>query len=144
MTAVSRDTLPEKVSSRRKYNSPARVQQRKARALEEQIAVERTKISTDKTGLASRIARYERLSLEREFSNRMLSTAELELVRARNEATRQLLYLERLVEPHVADYSTEPKRFRSVLTVFAANALGALVLWLLYSGIKEHVSDTRN
>ena len=111
---------------------------RKAAALEQQIAQERGRIASGSDDLAGRIAAYERLSLEREFANRMVSSAEAELVRARAEATRQLLYLERVVEPHVADYPTQPKRIRSVLTVLAANALLALVGWLMVSGVREH------
>lgn len=117
--------------------------QRKMRALEDQIAQERRRISDDGTGLAARISRYERLSLEREFANRMLSAAETELARAKGEASRQQLYLERLVQPHVPDHSTLPKRARALLTVFAANLLFALVGWLIYAGIQEHVPNAR-
>ena len=111
---------------------------RKAVALEQQIAQERGRIASGSDDLAGRIATYERLSLEREFANRMVSSAEAELVRARAEGTRQLLYLERVIEPHVADYPTQPKRLRSVLTVLAANALLVLVGWLIVSGVREH------
>ena len=112
--------------------------QRKATALEEQIAHERARIAGDTGGLAARIAAYERLSLEREFANRMMNSAETEVVRARAEAARQLLYLERVVEPNLADYSTEPKRIRTVLTVLAANILLILIGWLFLSGVREH------
>ena len=113
---------------------------RKAAALEDQIARERARISTDSGGLADRIAAYERLSLEREFANKMLTADESELVRTRAEATRQLPYLERLVEPNLSDYSNQPKRLRSVMTVFAANALLLLIGWLIVSGVREHAS----
>lgn len=112
--------------------------QRKATALEQQIAEERRRIADDKDGLAVRIAAYERVQLEREFARQMVSSSEAELIRARNEAARQLLYLERVVEPHLADYSTQPKRLRLVLTVLAGNLLLLLVGWLIWSGIKEH------
>ncbi len=110
----------------------------KALALEEQITRERQRIASDTGGLAARIASYERLSLERDFANRTLSAAEAELVRARSEAARKQLYLERVVEPQLADYSVEPKRVRAVLTIFAANLLIVLIGWLVVSGIREH------
>ena len=113
---------------------------RKATALEEQVARERSRIANDTEGLATRIAAYERLSLEREFANRMVSAAEDELVRARAEAARQLLYLERVVEPNRPDYSTEPKRFRGFFTVFVGNFMLVLIGWLIVSGVREHVS----
>lgn len=114
--------------------------QRKSTALVEQITHERSRIAGDVRGLASRMAEYERLTLEREFANKMLSTAESELARSRAEAARQLLYLERIAEPQVADYPQYPKRFRNVLTVAVANVLGLLIAWLMYTGISEHAA----
>ena len=114
--------------------------QRKAGALEEQIARERARIAGNKEGLATRIAAYERLSLEREFASKMLGSAETELARARTEANRQSLYLERVVNPQLADYSTYPKRIASTLTVAAANILLVLIGWLIFSGIREHAT----
>lgn len=116
------------------------VLERKAIALDEQITSERARVARSSDGLAERIATYERLTLEREFANKMLSTNEGDLVRAKAEAAKQLLYLERVVEPNLADYSTQPKRWRSVLTVLVANLLLVLVMWLIFTGIREHGS----
>lgn len=112
--------------------------QRRAIAVREQIAQERGRIATGTGGLAVRIATYERLTLEREFANKLMNSAEAELVRSRTEAARQLLYLERIVEPHLADYSTQPRRIANVLTTLAANAILVLIAWLIFSGIREH------
>lgn len=117
------------------------VLERKAIALDEQIASERMRVARSSDGLAERIATYERLVLEREFASKMLGANETDLVRAKAEAAKQLLYLERVVEPHLADYSTEPKRWRNVLTVFTANLLAVLIGWLLFTGIREHGSQ---
>ena len=114
--------------------------ERKAIALDEQIGSERARVAQSSDGLAARIAIYERLVLEREFANKMLSTNEADLVRAKAEAAKQLLYLERVVEPHLADYATLPKRWRSVLTVFVANLFLILIAWLVFTGIREHGS----
>lgn len=119
------------------------VLERKAIALDEQIASERTRVARSSDGLAERIAAYERFVLEREFANKMLGTNEADLVRAKAEAAKQLLYLERVVEPNLADYSTQPKRLRSVLTVFVANLLLMLIAWLIFIGIREHGSQVK-
>jgi capsular polysaccharide transport system permease protein len=116
---------------------------RKASALEQQILEERRRIADHKDGLAARIATYERLQLECEFARRTLSQSEIELVRARTEAAHQLLYLEHVVEPHLADYPTQPKRLRLVMTVLAGNLLLLLVGWLLVSGMSEHAPRLR-
>lgn len=117
------------------------VLERKAIALEEQIASERTRVASSSDGLAGRIATYERLVLEREFANRMLGTTESDLVKARAEAAKQLLYIETLVEPNLADHSAQPKRLRSVLVVFITNLLLIMVGWLVFVGVREHSSN---
>ena len=114
--------------------------QRKALALEQQIGRERGRIAGDKEGLAPRIAAYERLTLEREFANKMVSASESELGQARIEANRQSLYLERLVNPNLSDYSTYPRRLGSTVTVAVANLLLVLIAWLIFSGIREHAT----
>jgi capsular polysaccharide transport system permease protein len=117
--------------------------QRKATALQQQIAEERRRISDDRDGLAIRISSYERLQLEREFARRMANNSEADLVRARNDSARQMLYLERVVEPNIPDHSTQPKRLRLIVTVIAANALLILVGWLGYTGLSEHAPYSR-
>jgi capsular polysaccharide transport system permease protein len=117
--------------------------QEKSAALTRQITEERSKIAESNGGLAARIASYERLVLEREFANQMLSTAEAELVRTRADAARQLLYLERIVEPNLPDYAALPKRLSKVVTVFVVNVLLLCVAWLVFSGVKEHATDGR-
>lgn len=115
--------------------------QRKVAALEEQITRERARISSDSDNLAQRIASYERLVLERDFSTRLMNSAETELARTRSEASRQLLYIERIVQPHESDYSTQPQRTRIVVTVAVSNLLAIAIAWLIFSGVKEHAAQ---
>ena len=112
--------------------------QRKATALQQQISDERRRIADDRDGLATRIAAYERLQLEREFARRMLAGTESELERSRREAARQMLYLEQVVGPSSPDYSTMPKRFSAIITVVCLNTLAALGVWLFVTGLREH------
>jgi capsular polysaccharide transport system permease protein len=110
-------------------------------ALEQQIASERGRISNRSDGLADRMATYERLSLDREFAQKMVEAAEKDVGRAKLEAQRQHLYLERVVEPQLADYPLFPERLANTLTVFVGNLILALVAWLVFSGIREHGSQ---
>ncbi len=114
---------------------------RKVAALEQQIAQERARVGRDADGLADRIGDYERLSLERDFARTQLGNAEAELVRAREDAARQRLYLDRVVQPSLPDYATHPERIRLIFTVLFANLLLLMIGWLVYSGIREHVAE---
>jgi capsular polysaccharide transport system permease protein len=116
---------------------------RRAAALEEQIRQERNRISNSSDGLAERIATYDRLNLDREFANRMLTLSETELSRARGEALRQQLYLERVVQAQLADYPSQPRRVANILTMLASNAILVLIIWILFSGIIEHGAQFR-
>jgi capsular polysaccharide transport system permease protein len=109
-------------------------------AVQAQILEERSRISDESTGLARKLADYEKLSLEGEFAKKELSAATSRLDIARVEAQRQQLYLERIVEPNEPDYPMEPDWLRMIASVFGVNALGLLMVWLIFSGIREHVS----
>lgn len=106
-------------------------------AIEEQITNERKKIA-ESDGLARKLAVYERLLLENEFSKSALALSVSALEQARNEARRQQLYLIRVVLPVRADESTKPESLRMIATILALNLVGALIAWLFWAGIREH------
>jgi capsular polysaccharide transport system permease protein len=88
-------------------------------ALEAQIAVERQRLAGDATSIAPRIAEYERLMLEREFSERALMTALGAVEIARLEAQRQHVYVERVAVPSLPDHPAYPLRLVWCLVVLA-------------------------
>jgi capsular polysaccharide transport system permease protein len=79
-------------------------------ALEAQITIERHRLAGDAASIAPRIAEYERLMLEREFSERALTAALGAVEMARIEAQRQQVYIERVAEPSRPDYPAYPLR----------------------------------
>ncbi|MFO1337509.1 MAG: hypothetical protein U1F53_04620 [Burkholderiaceae bacterium] len=82
---------------------------------------------------------YERLALEKSFADQRLGGALAALEAARNDAARKQLYLERLVQPNLPDTALEPRRLRSVLTVFVVGLLAWGIVSLLVAGVREHV-----
>ena len=123
-------------------NSPTGPQvetvRRRVRALEDQIAAERDRVSNSSEGLAEKIATYDRLNLQREFSIRQLATTFASLEAGRIEARRQQLYLERVVEPNRADLATMPTSWTNVSSIFGGGFLVFLLAWLLITGTREH------
>ncbi|HEV7257972.1 MAG TPA: capsule biosynthesis protein [Bosea sp. (in: a-proteobacteria)] len=112
--------------------------QRRIAALDAQINLEKQRVSTASDGLADKIAGYERLTLQREFAVKALASAVTSLEMARNEARRQQLYLERVVEPHIPDYAEQPLRVRSVVMTFGGSLVLFFVGWLILAGVREH------
>ena len=115
----------------------------RAAAIGRQIGIERARVANDSDGLADKIAEYERLTLEREFSIRTLEHAVAGLETARIEARRKQLFLEPVVEPGLPDTAMQPWRWRSVLVVFGFNVIGLGLLWLIGTGFREHASTAR-
>jgi capsular polysaccharide transport system permease protein len=106
--------------------------------LQDAIAADTHRLVGQQSGLASQSPEYQRLQLDVAFADRQLAATLTALDSARSDAARKQLYLERLVQPNVADEATEPRRIRSVVTVLV---LG-LVLWgilsLVVASIREH------
>ena len=111
----------------------------KAAALQSQIQAERGKIADDTTGLADKLSAYERLTMERDFSQAALTRSLDALDVARAEARRQQLFLERIVSPQLPDYPLRPASLATFFTVLALNFIALMVVWLLRTGVQEHV-----
>ncbi len=108
------------------------------RAYEGQIAAERSKIAGNSTSLAPQVGVYEDLVAQREFAGEVLATTSEALLVAQQEASRQGLYLERVVSPSLPDSADQPRRWRSILTIFASALLIYGVGWLVWAGVREH------
>lgn len=110
----------------------------RAAALQDQIETERSKIASDSTGLADKLAAYERLTMERDFAKSALNRSLDALDAARTEARRQQLFLERVVNPNLPDYPTAPASLWTFFVVFVLNSVAVMIAWLLRTGVREH------
>ncbi|WP_085937526.1 hypothetical protein [Enhydrobacter aerosaccus] len=109
---------------------------RRLAAIEAQIVRERGRLAGDSNSLSSKIAEYERLVLEREFSERALMAARSAVEVARAEALRQQIYLERVAAPSTPDYPTYPYRTLLILLVAALS-------YCLYKVVAAFALDAR-
>jgi capsular polysaccharide transport system permease protein len=106
--------------------------------LRKTMAAETSKVIGVEASLTSKAPAYDRLTLEKGFADRQLGSALVSLEAARSEAARKQLYLERLVQPNLPDMAVEPRRLRSVLTVFVLGLVCWGVLSLVLASVKEH------
>lgn len=95
-------------------------------------------VAGNRTSLAARAARYQRLQLENQFAERELAAAMTALQEARNEARRKRAYVERIVQPNLPDAAVEPRRLRGVMATFILGLVVWGILTLLFAGVKEH------
>jgi capsular polysaccharide transport system permease protein len=110
----------------------------RADTLRHAIAIEAAKVTSANGSFSARAPNFERLTLESVFADKQLGVALADLESARSEALRQQLYLERLVQPSLPDKAMEPRRIRSVFTVFLIGLIAWGVVSLLIAAIREH------
>lgn len=110
----------------------------RADTLRSAIAGEAAKVTSANGSFSARAPEFERLTLDSAFADKQLGVALADLESARNDALRQQLYLERLVQPNVPDKAMRPRRFRSVFTVFLVGMITWGVAGLLIAAIREH------
>jgi capsular polysaccharide transport system permease protein len=113
----------------------------RARILEAEIEAQTSRVAGGgERSLAGKAAEFTRLALDKEFADRMLASAMSTLEQARNEAQRQQLYLERIVQPIKPDYAMEPRRIRAVVATLAVGLIVFAVLTMLLASVREHLA----
>jgi capsular polysaccharide transport system permease protein len=109
-------------------------------SLDKLIADERAKITGDSDSVATTLADYESLDLQKLLGEKALASAFASLETARLEAQRQQLFLEAITQPNLADYPLYPKRFASFATIVASCLLAYGIAWLLVASVREHAA----
>lgn len=108
-------------------------------ALNERIASQQGELAGGDNALAGKFEHYEQLILKRELSDKQLTNSLQALDDAMKEARRQHIYVEKIVRPNLPDYSTEPKRIKSIMTFFVLGMAIFSVVWVLMVGAGEHL-----
>ncbi len=111
----------------------------RAAALQKEVDAEMSRISGRDGSLTNKAAGYMQVALEREFAEKQLAATMTLLETARNEAQRQQLYLDRVVQPNLPDYPVEPRRIRYTLIVFVLGLLSWAILSMLIAAVREHL-----
>jgi capsular polysaccharide transport system permease protein len=111
---------------------------RQVTALEEQMALQNSKLAGPGASVATRLGDYEQLVIQREEVAKIYAAAAVQFAQAKAEAKRKQLYLIRVVDPNMPVRSEYPKRLQTTLTVFAGLFFLYAIGWLLWAGVKEH------
>lgn len=106
--------------------------------LEAEIDSEGKRVAGGERSLAGKAAEFQRLALEKEFSDKMLASAMSTLEQARNDAIRKQVYLERIVQSGVPDYPMEPRRLRNIGATLLLGLILYGILSIFLAGVKEH------
>ncbi len=133
--ATARRTLSESSPSVQVLSS-------RLKATNDQIATIESQLTSRGEGgdnpASKKLARYEGLELEREFSEKVYILTLAALERSRIEADRQQLYLVTFVPPGLAERPLFPNRPAATAVVFACALAIWSVLSLLVAAVKDH------
>jgi capsular polysaccharide transport system permease protein len=111
-----------------------------ARALEDQLASERARLTSSREGkpLNKVNDEYEALLLKAEFALDVYKTALAALERARADASRTLKKVSVLQAPTLPVYALEPRRFYNIVVYVLATLLLTSIAQLLLVIVREH------
>jgi capsular polysaccharide transport system permease protein len=112
----------------------------RVRSLESELAAQSGKLTGRGSTIADSLGGYEDLKVRQDFAAKRYEAAAANLEKAREAASRQQLYLVRIVEPNMPGRSEYPERGRIVLTVVLALLLCYGIGWLLVAGVREHAA----
>lgn len=107
-------------------------------SLTREIDEQMSGVAGGRSSLANSAVQYQRLQLESQFADRLLTGAMTSLEMAQNDARRQQVYVERIVEPSQPDEAGEPRRLRNVFSTFALGMIVWGILSMLLAALKEH------
>ncbi|MET3725078.1 hypothetical protein [Sphingomonas trueperi] len=110
----------------------------KVQGLEHEMEQQLSLVAGGSKSLSSTAARYQRLQLESQFSDKQLAAAMASLQDAFNEARRKQAYLERIVEPSVPDEALEPRRLRGIFATLVLGLIAWGIMTMLLAGVREH------
>lgn len=110
----------------------------RVRALEGQVAGQAGKLTSGGGAIAARLGNYQDLQIRQQFAAKRYEVVAANLEKARDAATKQQLYIVRVVDPNVAVKSEYPKRGEILLTIFLSLLVAYGIGWLLVAGVREH------
>ncbi|MDC8753783.1 hypothetical protein OIK40_03905 [Erythrobacter sp. sf7] len=106
--------------------------------LEHAIGEQLGKVAGSDGSLSEAAAEYQRLQVQREFADQQLGLSLAALQDARNEARRQVAYVERVAQPSLPDDALEPRRLRGILSTLIVGLVAWGILTMLLAGVREH------
>lgn len=112
--------------------------QNRIRGLEAQVAEERSRIATASTGMTEQMETFARLNAEVQLAQAQLESNVIVLDRANSDATRQSIFLTRVVDPNLAERSLFPLPYWASLYVFLSLTILYGMAWLILTGMREH------
>jgi len=110
----------------------------RVRALEAQVGSQAGKLTSGGGAIAARLGNYQDLQIRQDFAAKRYEVAAAALEKARDTASKQQLYIVRVVDPNLPVKSEFPKRGEILLTILLSLLLTYGIGWLLVAGVREH------
>jgi capsular polysaccharide transport system permease protein len=107
-------------------------------AFADQAQAEQARTAGQANSLAPEVARFEKLTLDRDVAGKYLDVALGGLESARLNARQQQEFLDRIVSPTLPDKAIEPQRFLLIFLIFVTCMVIYAIVSLVGAGLREH------
>lgn len=114
--------------------------QRQIRSLQGVIAAQSSQLTGGNRAIASNLGGYEKLRVQQEFAAKNYTAAAAGLVKAQEDASRQQLYIIRVVDANMPVKALFPKRLNIILMTFISLCVAYGIGWLILAGVREHAA----
>lgn len=112
--------------------------QHQIRSLQDTIAAQSSVLAGGSKTIATNLGGYEDLRVQQEFAGKSYEAAAASLVKAQDDATRQQLYIVRVVDANMPVKAMFPKRGQIIFMTFIALCVAYGIGWLILAGVREH------
>lgn len=107
-------------------------------SMQSEIARQTGELTGGQRTIAGRLGSYEDLKVRQEFAAKRYDAAAAALEKARDQASKQSLYLVRVVDPSMPVKALYPKRLQIITTLSLVLLVSYGIGWLIIAGVREH------
>lgn len=113
-------------------------QRQRLASLRAQVSAYKGRLSGDGDATSVRLGGYEDLQLKQKFAAQRYEAAAAVYEKAREDASKQQLFVARVVEANMPEKSLYPKRMQTLATIALGLLLVYAISWLIMAGVREH------
>ncbi len=114
------------------------VQRSRVTALEAETARLDAKLTGAPGAISRRLAAFEQLKLQQDFSAKRYQAARASLDNAKEQAGKQQLFFVEVIKPNLPEKPDRPRPWRTALALLVGLSVAFSIGWLILAGIREH------
>lgn len=108
------------------------------KSIESEIKEQTSLIAGGGRSLSSTAVKFQELRLASETADKLLTAKLASFEQAQADSRRKRAYVQRVSQPSLPDYATEPRRIRGIIATILLSLLAWGIISTLLAGVREH------